>query len=67
METFWNWLGGLGVIGWVMVMIIAVTACQSAVTMFRMHIKHKERMAMIERGMDPDLPERTNGNKAGRL
>lgn len=53
MASLWGVLTELGVIAWVMIMIIAVVAVEGIVVIVKMWIKHRERMAMIEKGMDP--------------
>ena len=53
MASVWEFMSDLGVIGWVMLMIIAVVAIEGVVVIVRMWIKHRERMAMIQKGMDP--------------
>ena len=53
MASLWGVLTELGVIAWVMIMIIAVVAVEGVVVIVKMWIKHRERMAMIEKGMDP--------------
>jgi hypothetical protein len=53
LAAWWEVLTDLGVIPWVMLMVIAVVACSSVVTITKMWIKHRERMAMIAKGMDP--------------
>jgi cytochrome c oxidase assembly factor CtaG len=53
MASVWEFMSDLGVIGWIMLMIIAVVAIEGVVVIVKMWIKHRERMAMIQKGMDP--------------
>ena len=57
METVWSFLTELRVVGWVMLMVIAVVAIEGTVIIVKMLIKHTERMAMINKGIDPGRPE----------
>jgi len=50
-------LTDLGTVAWVMIMIVAVVIVQGVVVVIKMYIKHRERMAMIEKGMHPGPPE----------
>jgi len=58
MASWWNVLTDLGVVAWVMIMIVAVVLIEGIVAVVKMWIKHRERMAMIEKGMDPGPPEK---------
>lgn len=58
MATFWNALTELGLFGWVFGMIIVGIVVGGTVTVVKMWIKHRERMAMIDKGMDPGPPEK---------
>jgi len=53
MASWWTVLTELGLTAWTMIMVIAVTALCGIVAITKMLIKHRERMAMIEKGMDP--------------
>ena len=59
MQGSWNCLAKLQTVGWVMLMIVAVVVIQGIVSIVRMRLKHDERMAMIEKGMDPDAAKKT--------
>jgi hypothetical protein len=67
MEHILSWLGGLGTIAWVMLMIIAIAVCNTIVAVVRMNIKHKERMAMIERGINPGPPQEAYNQKVDEV
>jgi len=58
MASLWLTLSKLGVVAWVMIMIVGVVAVEGIVTIIRMWIKHRERMAMIEKGIDPGTAEK---------
>jgi hypothetical protein len=57
MASLWVTLTELGTIAWVMIMIVGVVAVHGIVVIVKMWIKHRERMAMIEKGMDPGAAE----------
>ena len=57
MASLWLTLTELGVVAWVMIMIVAVSAVQGVVVIVKMWIKHRERMAMIQKGIDPGPPQ----------
>ena len=57
MASLWVTLTELGTIAWVMIMIVGVVAINGILVIVRMWIKHRERMAMIEKGMDPGAAE----------
>ena len=57
MASLWVTLTQLGTIAWVMIMIVGVVAVQGIIVIVRMGIKHRERMAMIEKGIDPGAVE----------
>ncbi len=57
MESVSDLIRFLGFFGWILIIavfgIVFGTTSQSVVTIFRMRIKHAERMAMIGAGDDP--------------
>ena len=54
MATVWQFLSELGLMGWLVLSVIAMAVVEGAVVVTRMWIKHRERMAMIEKGLNPD-------------
>jgi len=57
MASLWVTLTQLGTIAWAMIMIVGVVAVHGIVVIVKMWIKHRERMAMIEKGIDPGAVE----------
>lgn len=53
MEMIVDLIRSFGFFGWILIIAVVATLCQSVVTMYRMKIKHAERMAMIEYGDYP--------------
>ena len=53
LASLWTLLTELSVVGWVMLMIVSVVAVEGIVVIVKMLIKHRERMAMIEKGVNP--------------
>lgn len=53
METFVNVLEALPLWGWGAVIVIGALAVDGYVKIRRMQIKHAERMAKIQQGIDP--------------
>lgn len=53
MDAIWSFLTRLGPVAWVFLMIIVVTICSSIVRIYRIRMRHQERMEMIARGMNP--------------
>jgi len=53
METFVNVLKALPLWGWGAVIVIGALAVDGYVKIRRMQIKHAERMAKIQQGIDP--------------
>lgn len=53
METLINLLEAMSFWGWIAVIVIGALAVEGIVKVKRMQIKHTERMAKIQRGIDP--------------
>ena len=53
MDSFIRLVAALGFWGWITVMIIGYCVVSAVVTMRKMQIKHEERMAKINAGIDP--------------
>jgi hypothetical protein len=53
METLIRFVEALEFWGWVAVVVIAWAVIEGVVTVKRMRIKHAERMAKIQQGIDP--------------
>jgi hypothetical protein len=53
MDTLVRFVEALGLWGWMAVVVIACVAIEGLVKVKRMRIKHAERMAKIEQGIDP--------------
>ena len=53
METLVNFLEDMPFWGWITIIVLGATAIEGFVKVKRMQIKHAERMAKIEQGMDP--------------
>ena len=58
MEMIVDLIRAFGFFGWILIIVVVATLCQSVVTVYRMKIKHAERMAMIEHGDYPGDLER---------
>ncbi|MFC1633920.1 hypothetical protein ACFL5Z_03695 [Planctomycetota bacterium] len=53
METVINFLEAMPFWGWITVIVIGAVTIEGIVKVKRMQIKHTERMAKIEHGIDP--------------
>jgi hypothetical protein len=53
METAIRLLEDLPTWGWITIIVICVVAIEGIVKVIRMQIKHAERMAKIQQGIDP--------------
>jgi len=53
METVIEFVEAIPLWGWIAVIVIGATAIEGIVKVKRMQIKHIERMAKIEHGIDP--------------
>ena len=53
METLINLLEALSFWGWIAVIVIGALIVEAIVKIKRMQIKHAERMAKIQQGIDP--------------
>ncbi len=53
METLINLLEAMSFWGWIAVIVIGALAVEGIVKVKRMQIKHTERMAKIQQGIDP--------------
>ena len=53
MASWWNVVTELGVIAWVAVGVIAFLVIQGVVRIYKITLLHRERMTMIEKGIDP--------------
>ncbi len=53
MEMVIDLIRSFGFFGWILILGVVGIVTQGVVTVFRMRIKHAERMAMIEHGDDP--------------
>ena len=53
MEMVIDLIRSFGFFGWILIVAVVGIVTQGVVTVFRMRIKHVERMAMIEQGDDP--------------
>ena len=53
MDTVIRFVEALDFWGWIAIVVVAGLAIEGVVTVKRMQIKHAERMAKIEHGMDP--------------
>ena len=57
MESIIDLIRSFGFFGWILIIaVVAIvfgTTSQSVIAVFRMRIKHAERMAMIEHGENP--------------
>ncbi len=70
MESVIDLIRSFGFFGWILIVaVVAIafgTTSQSVVAVFRMRIKHAERMAMIEHGEDPgDIEKAYESDKIG--
>lgn len=53
MDRFIQFVGALDTWGWIAIIVISGLVVEGVVKVKRMQIKHTERMAKIERGVDP--------------
>ncbi len=53
MESVIDLIRSFGFFGWILIIVVVGIITRSVRTMYRMKIKHAERMAMIEQGDDP--------------
>ena len=53
LASWWEVVGELGVFGWGTVVVVAWLLVHGTVRVYKIHLMHCERMAMIERGMNP--------------
>jgi hypothetical protein len=53
MDTVIRFVEALGVWGWIAIVILGGLAIEGTVKVKRMQIKHAERMAKIQQGIDP--------------
>ncbi len=53
MAEIWQSMTNMGVIGWVFLFLTVAVISSALVKIAKIWVKHSERMAMIERGMDP--------------
>jgi hypothetical protein len=53
MDTVIRFVEALGFWGWVAVVVVGCAAIEGIVTVKRMQIKHAERMAKLQCGIDP--------------
>jgi hypothetical protein len=53
MDTVIRFVEALGVWGWIAVIVIGCVAIEGIVKVKRMQVKHAERMAKIQQGIDP--------------
>jgi hypothetical protein len=53
METLIRLLEAMSFWGWIAIIVIGALAIEGIVKVRRMHIKHAERMAKIQQGIDP--------------
>jgi hypothetical protein len=53
METLIRFVEALEFWGWIAIIVIACVAIEGLVKVKRMRIKHTERMAKIQQGIDP--------------
>ena len=51
--SWWEVVGDLDVIAWIAVVIIAFLVIQGIVRIYKITLLHRERMTMIEKGIDP--------------
>ncbi len=53
MDTVIRFVDALGMWGWIAILVIGCVAIEGFVKIKRMEIKHAERMAKIQQGIDP--------------
>lgn len=53
MDMFIRFVEALGMWGWLTIIILGAIAIEGVVKVKRMQIKHAERMAKIDQGIDP--------------
>ena len=53
METVINFLEAMPFWGWITIIVLGATAIEGIVKVKRMQIKHAERIAKIQQGIDP--------------
>ena len=53
MDIFFEFLEDMPFWGWITIIVIGATAIEGIVKVKRMQIKHAERMAKIQQGIDP--------------
>ena len=53
MDTLIRLMEALGFWGWITIIVIAALLIEGIVKVIRMQIKHTERMAKIQQGIDP--------------
>ncbi len=53
METVINFVEALEFWGWIAIIVLGATAIEGVVKVKRMQIKHAERIAKIQQGIDP--------------
>ena len=53
MEAIIDLIRSFGFFGWILIIAVVGIISQGLVTVYRMTIVHRERMAMIEHGEDP--------------
>ena len=58
MATVWEALTQLESIAWIMLMVIVVVICATVKSLTKARMRHQERMAMIQKGMNPGPPEK---------
>jgi hypothetical protein len=57
--SWWDILTKLNLFAWGAIMIIGIVLIEALVVVARMWVKHRERMAMIEKGMNPGSVDET--------
>ncbi len=64
MESVVDLIRSFGFFGWILIIVVIGIITNGVVTVYRMRIKHAERMAMIEQGDDPgDVEEAYKSDK----
>jgi hypothetical protein len=53
MASWWDVVGELDVIAWIAVVIVAFLVIQGVVRIYKITLLHRERMTMIQKGIDP--------------
>ena len=66
MESVVDLIKSFGFFGWILIVVVVGTITKGVVLMYRMKIKHAERMVILERGGDPgDVEKAYESDKIG--